>query len=316
MTKKYLTIVMYHRVGLIKDSDYPLIKGLEFDEFKIQLNYLEKNYKIIAMESLINFIKNDIQLPDNPCLLTFDDGYKDHYLKVFPELKKRNLQGSFFTPAEAVLNKKVLDVDKIHFILAKEPNTNLIIEEIKKLFGEYKNKIKNNSLHNFNVYWKKHAIADRFDTKEVIFVKRILQHGLPENIRIKISDFLFERYVGKNQEEFSSKLYMSKEDLKMMINSKMYIGSHGYHHLWLNTLPKNTQLDEIEKSINFLNSIGASTTNWVMNYPYGSYNSDTLDILKTKNCCIGLTTRNGLANLNTKKFLELSRLDTNDFPKF
>ena len=44
MKKKYLTIVMYHRIGLIKKSNYPLIKGLEFDEFKMQLNYLEKNY--------------------------------------------------------------------------------------------------------------------------------------------------------------------------------------------------------------------------------------------------------------------------------
>ena len=53
-----------------------------------------------------------------------------------------------------------------------------------------------------------------------------------------------------------------------------------------------------------------------MNYPYGSYNSDTLDILKTKGCCLGLTTKNKVAELRKDKFHELSRLDTNDFPKF
>ena len=282
----------------------------------MQLNYLEKNYEIITMESVIEFAKNDIELPNNPCLLTFDDGYKEHYSKVFPELKKRKLQGSFFSPAETVLGKKVLDVDKIHFILAKEQNKNLIIDEIKKFIEKYKNKIKGNSLYNFNTYWKKFAVADRFDSKEVIFIKRVLQHALPENIRVKLSDNLFERYIGINQKEFASKLYMSKKDLKEMIDSKMYVGSHGYHHLWLNTLPKNLQLYEIEKSINFLSSIGAPTTDWVMNYPYGGYNSDTLNILKMKNCCIGLTTTNGIAELNKNKLLELSRLDTNDFPKF
>ena len=52
---KKLTIITYHYVRPIKKSSYPLIKGLELESFKIQLDYLEKNYKIITMESLINF---------------------------------------------------------------------------------------------------------------------------------------------------------------------------------------------------------------------------------------------------------------------
>ena len=96
---------MYHYVRPIKKSLYPLIKGLELDAFKMQLSYLEKNYKIITMESLIEFAKNDKSLPENPCLLTFDDGYKDHYTYVFPELKKRGFQGSFFLLVLHILNK-------------------------------------------------------------------------------------------------------------------------------------------------------------------------------------------------------------------
>ena len=307
---------MYHYVRPIKKSSYPLIKGLEIDAFRMQLSYLEKNYKIITMESLIGLAKKNIPLPDNPCLLTFDDGYKDHYVHVFPELKKRNLQGSFFPTAKAVVEGTVLDVNKIHFILAKQPNINLIIEDIKKLLAEYRNKTDDHVLYDFNDYWKKYAVANGFDTKEVIFVKKILQNALPKIIRSKFCDFLFDRYVGKNQGEFASRLYMSSEELKEMISSNMYIGSHSYRHVWLNTLSKKFQLQEIEKSLDFLNKIGAPTVDWVMNYPYGSYNSDTLDILKTKRCCIGLTTKNKLTEIRKDKFLELSRLDTNNFLKF
>ena len=39
---KNITIIMYHYVRPIKGSSYPLIKGLELDEFKTQLNFLEK----------------------------------------------------------------------------------------------------------------------------------------------------------------------------------------------------------------------------------------------------------------------------------
>ena len=41
-----LTIIMYHYVRPIAKSYYPLIKGLELDSFKTQLNYLEKNYEM------------------------------------------------------------------------------------------------------------------------------------------------------------------------------------------------------------------------------------------------------------------------------
>ena len=306
---------MYHYVRPIKKSLYPLIKGLELDAFKMQLSYLEKNYKIITMESLIEFVKNDQSLPENPCLLTFDDGYKDHYSYVFPELKKRGLQGSFFPPAKGILEKKVLDVNKIHFILARTKNTNLLISDIKKLLKDC-NKVENKKLHDFNYLWKKYAVADRFDTKEIIFVKRILQYILPNTIRSKFCNFLFKRYMDKDEKEFALELYMSKEELKEIIRSKMYVGCHGYEHLWLNTLSQSSQLQEIEKGLNFLNKIGAPTVDWVMNYPYGAYNSNTLEILKIKNCCIGLTTKTGAAQLVKDKFFELPRFDTNDVNKF
>ena len=96
----------------------------------------------------------------------------------------------------------------------------------------------------------------------------------------------------------------------------MYFGSHGHNHPWLNTLPKKLQLEEIEKGLNFLNKIGSSTNNWVMNYPYGAYNFDTLKILKENGCCIGLTTNSQVVELTNNKFLELSRLRTNDLPLF
>ena len=49
-----------------------------------------------------------------------------------------------------------------------------------------------------------------------------------------------------------------------------------------------------------------------MCYPYGSYSTDTLAILKEKNCIAGLTTAE-YANFKTEDVLELSRFDTNDF---
>jgi hypothetical protein len=55
--------------------------------------------------------------------------------------------------------------------------------------------------------------------------------------------------------------------------------------------------------------------NWIMCYPYGSYNADTLKVLADANCSIGLTTKVGATDFSTQNKLELSRWDTNDFPQ-
>jgi len=85
-----LTIIIYHYVREIKRSNYPKIKGLEIEGFKRQLNYLEKHYNIINPKDLIN--NTESKLRGNSCLLTFDDGLKDHIDYVLDELNKRKIK--------------------------------------------------------------------------------------------------------------------------------------------------------------------------------------------------------------------------------
>ena len=96
---------MYHYIRKINRSKYPEFKGLEIENFKIQLNYLESKFNIISAEDLIDFKTNNKSLTNKSCIFTFDDGYKDHFVNVFPELKKRKLKGLFFPPGEAIIIK-------------------------------------------------------------------------------------------------------------------------------------------------------------------------------------------------------------------
>jgi peptidoglycan/xylan/chitin deacetylase (PgdA/CDA1 family) len=126
---------------------------------------------------------------------------------------------------------------------------------------------------------------------------------------------LFEKYVGETTNSFAEKLYLSVDDVETLVNAGMYVGSHGYKHIWLSTASIEEQKKEIELSLGFLEAVGAPSDNWIMCYPYGDYNQDTLAILRSKKCAIGLTTNVGVANLSTSGLLELSRFDTNDFPQ-
>ena len=86
-------------------------------------------------------------------------------------------------------------------------------------------------------------------------------------------------------------------------------------HYWLDKINENDQLLEIKNSLEFLEEINAPTDNWIMNYPYGSYNSATLSILKKFGALIGITTESRIASIKKDNLLTLPRLDTNDFPQ-
>ena len=307
-----VSIIMYHYVRDLDQSRYPNIKGLSVELFKQQLQYLMKYYKIIKMEDLIEAIKSNKELSDNSLLLTFDDGYRDHFEFVFPLLIESGIQGSFFPSAQAIQGHRVLDVNKIHFILASLEDKEQLIKDIFSMLDEFREEY---SLKETEYYFNKLAHKSRFDTKEVIFIKRILQRELPEKLRNIIVDKLFKKYVYFDEASFSRELYMNTDQIKCMKRCGMYIGSHGFDHFWLSKLPIEKQEKEIKLSLKFLEKVGCDISEWVMCYPYGSYNDSLITLLKEKGCILGLTTNVEIADLNKDDVFTLPRLDTNDLPK-
>lgn len=85
--KLRMPIIMYHQIksfGLGEDI-------ITVEEFEEDLKFLkENNYTTITMTDLIGYVYDDLELSDNPIILTFDDGYFDNYQKVFPLLKEYN----------------------------------------------------------------------------------------------------------------------------------------------------------------------------------------------------------------------------------
>ena len=305
-----LTIVMYHYVRPIRESEFPGIKGLELEGFNRQLDFLEQNYSIVTTEQVIAAVTKDKKLPKHASWLTFDDGYKDHYLYVLPELIKRNLSGAFFPPRVVIEQDKLLDVNAVQHILSKTSNR-------KKLVSDLYEQCLNNGVSQvqLNTYYKDFGIQNRWDDADTIFIKRMLQHVLPENIRNLITTSLFKKYVGRSPQEFSSKLYMNIQEVRTLVKKGMYIGSHGSMHYWLDKSSEEKQKEDIVESLSFLESVSMPTKDWIMCYPYGAYNNYTLSLIKELGASIGITTKVKIADLSTDNPFTLPRLDTNDFPQ-
>ncbi len=309
---KQITVVMYHYIRELPLTRYPRIKGRLYSDFKKQIQFLLKNYSFVTLQEVKNAIYDrSADLPDKAALLTFDDAYIDHYLNAFPVLAENHIQGVFFPTAETIVDRRVMSTNKIHFILATEKDTGKLLGDLETFVRTYREQF---GLEELDHYKKAIAVDSRFDDFNTILFKRLLQRELPEKARDVILDELFKKYVTNDEKAFAHELYLSEEQIRCMKGYGMEFGGHGFTHRWLNSLPKEQQEWEIDKSIDFLSGLGVDTSDWCMAYPYGAYNMETIEILKGKKCSIAFTTDPGMAVLSKDNAYTLLRFDTNDIP--
>jgi len=307
-----VTIVMYHYVRDLERSRYPRIKGLSIDRFRNQLGYIQANYVPISAEDLLEAVNfPHRKLPENAILLTFDDGYSDHFENVLPLLKEKGIKACFFPMAQAILEHRVLDVNKIQFILAAAPNVSKLLDEVFDALAEFRSEY---SLKSREAYLMSITEKHRYDPREVTIFKRLLQRELPEPVRAKLVQRLFAEHVSSDEAAFSDELYMSLEQLGMLHSEGMHIGSHGYRHVWLNHLSPECQEVEVDRSLEFLRQAGIPLRDWTICYPYGGVDESLIEILRTRRCSLGFTVEPRIADLEREDRLTLPRIDTNDLP--
>lgn len=92
-------ILMYHYVSELPEDSDDIRIGLTVEPplFRAHLTYLkEQGYTTISLYDLDSALVRGTPLPPKPVILTFDDGYIDHYVHVFPLLQEYGFTGTFF----------------------------------------------------------------------------------------------------------------------------------------------------------------------------------------------------------------------------
>ncbi|WP_346353162.1 polysaccharide deacetylase family protein [Azotosporobacter soli] len=91
--ERLVPVLAYHRVGFTT-SDLTV----SLQRFKNDLQQLKADgYTSITLQDFMRFIDDkNVELPEKPVLITFDDGYQDNYEHAFPILEQFGMVGSFF----------------------------------------------------------------------------------------------------------------------------------------------------------------------------------------------------------------------------
>jgi peptidoglycan/xylan/chitin deacetylase (PgdA/CDA1 family) len=262
-----LRVVMYHYVRDLPRTRFPSLKGMLTSAFADQVARLAAQYEMASLESALAYLGNDYSPARDLCLLTFDDGLREHYTDVLPILAERKIQGIFGLITECVEEHRVALVHKNHFLMAGLD------------FATYEQGFRRQLAAgpadlDLAVDPAVARSTYRWDTPEVAEFKYLLNFKLPEPIKARILDRLFTEHLG-DETAFARELYLSWEQAREMQQAGMLMGGHTHRHLALSSLSDAEQRSDLETCTRLLKNRLHAQALWPFTYPYGKRNSFT-----------------------------------------
>ncbi|MEJ2414360.1 MAG: tetratricopeptide repeat protein, partial [Sulfurimonas sp.] len=101
-------VLLYHCIGSKPQNDY----WIATDEFNAQMQALQdNNYTSVVMKDIYDYQNYGDELPQNPVVISFDDGCKNLYTDAFPILKKHGFIAEVYLIADAVGDSKEERID-------------------------------------------------------------------------------------------------------------------------------------------------------------------------------------------------------------
>lgn len=289
-------IVFYH---YIRNNSEHKVHYLRVEEFKAQVDFLIEHMLPLDPDKVLHCLQTGKEVRDG-FLLTFDDGFKEHYDIVYKHLKERGLRAIFFPSALPYLRTKIPLANQLQ-VLVGDLNLERLIDLIISKLSEY---------------YPEHAIKElpkspcqikRLDNSKINDLKYFLNFTLSWEISQDIIDNIFTEYVG-DVKAFIRENYLSVEDIKEMVSGGMVFGGHTITHPYLTNADRKTKQREIFDSLNFIKDITDSKVNSFC-YPYGHYDNDCLEILDKSKAVVAFTT-SPKDNFNYKNRFNIGRYDT------
>jgi peptidoglycan/xylan/chitin deacetylase (PgdA/CDA1 family) len=305
-----LHVVMYHYVRDLPNTSFPRIKGMLISDFRQQLRALQNQYEMATLESALDFLQGVYSPHRDLCLLTFDDGLKDHYSEVTPILEGLGIQGIFFVITSCLQEHRVAPVHMNHFLMAA-----LDFELYSRAFLQ--------SLNEFVPAIQAYNEIDGtsaqqtypWDAPEVASFKYLFNFIVDCHIRDQVVKTLFEQHIG-DEKSFSQTLYLSWEEARHMQTAGMLMGGHSHQHKPLASLSDEELQWDLSTCQRILVEHLHPQDLWPFSYPYGrkdSFNDTAVRQVKRLGFSCSFTTEVG-ANLPGMDLFTLQRIDCKDAP--
>lgn len=274
-------------------------------EFRDQVEEFSRCFEMASLDSALDFLNGSYRPKRDLCMLTFDDGLRDHSEFVLPILAERKISGLFGVISGCVEDRVVAPVHMNHFLTASLD------------FNEYREALLT-ELDNWSPgLWEQCNVnedeAQRsypLDTREMASFKFVFNFLLPAEIRDVSIRGVFGRYFG-DEAAFAKELYMSWDEVRQLQSGGMLLAGHTHSHRPLSTLSSEELLADIAANRTLLDRHTVPQNHYPFSYPYGkrnSYSPLVIERLHEAGFDCAFNTETG-HNVEGSPLFELTRID-------
>ncbi len=287
--------------------------SIDKDDFYKMINFIGRN-NILDANIFYEKFKNN-KLKNNEVCLTFDDALKCQIDIALPVLEDLQIKSFFFAYTSMFQGK----VDNLEFFRYFRMNYFKNVDEFYNNFYKVLDDDLNSFFENNRFIIEQTKI--RFPHYSISDIKfRLVRNNFLTKIQYEEIMFLMFKEKQFNPYDFSKKLFFEKSDLQTLNHLGHIVGLHSHNHpTQLEKLSYDEQNNEYVKCLSLISDILNKPKNEIksMSHPCGSYNQDTLQILKNLGIELGfkqimtIEPEKGMKKINNS-FLEVARQDHAD----
>jgi peptidoglycan/xylan/chitin deacetylase (PgdA/CDA1 family) len=298
---RYLMVLTFHRVARPDAPGFdPDVADTTPEAFDRQLAVLSRYFEFIDTADL-EAHRLGGSLPDNPVMITFDDGYRDNRYEALPILQRHRAKAVFFVATSYVSERRLFWWERINYVIAQAAPRQVTLSYPEAIDLDLRDPA-----------GRREAIA-----RLLRLVKD--RHGL--DLEVFLADL--DRAAGVNldrgrERELADSLVMNWDEVRALKAGGMDVQSHTHRHRILRTLtPKEVTADLVTSRNELETQLQAPVR--AVAYPAGKSVVKDLALrnaIREAGFNVGMTSGRGAARIGSNHdWLDVPRLSMNrDMP--
>lgn len=266
------TIIMYHRV--VERPDPWFDHGLSVSIFEAQLRLFKRCCAVLSLDEITTRLDEGKMLPPRCVALTFDDGYRDTYVRAWPLLRRHRFPATLFVAVEA-LERGFFWSELVRYCLRETTERRVSLDTLAASPRT----------------WPLGSLPERLSALAQLYA---CLKGRSHTERAVVVDELSRKLLRMPAEQVAIyNLMLSWEEVGRLSADGVTIGSHTVTHPSLTGLSAREAFSEIEASRRRLaERLHLPVLHFC--YPWGDCSPAIQDLVKAAGFRTACTTRHGL----------------------
>lgn len=288
LAPKWLTALAYHRVCDVDPHSPwdPNLVSATPDQFRRQLAFVKRHFTPVTSADIIQWRQGRFDMPPNPLVITFDDGYRDNVTVALPLLQEAGIRADFFICPWHIENQRLFWWDRIAFCVREARRGEIALDYPEAVTLDLSTE------------------TSRRTARRTAL--RIAKRTMNLDIQRFVDEFQERAGALLEEREAAGKLLMTWDHVRALRRAGMGVGSHSFSHRVLSQSDEETTRREMAQSkIAIETALDEPVSAFA--YPVGSFSNGTKAMAREVGYDLAYSYCSGASFLRSMDMFEVKR---------